>query len=98
MWLAEGVELEIMKLVDALQILGAGNNLLSQWSTFLKDKIGDKLEEKKLFPVKIDVPLDYSLYFNIEFGHLTLLDPGTTPLSLSETLTKVERKQFQGLL
>jgi hypothetical protein len=50
---------------QVLDILGAGNNLLSKWSGFLQEKIGNTVTKEGLFPVKIDIPLNYSLYFNI---------------------------------
>lgn len=53
--------------------MGEGNNLLSKWSGFIRDKLGDSIIKDKLFPVKIDIPLNYSLYFNIEFQNYTLL-------------------------
>lgn len=39
-WLAKKFGLDLQNFINALQILGAGNNLLSKWSSFLKDKIG----------------------------------------------------------
>lgn len=39
-WLAKDYGLNLDSFIEVLQILGAGNNLLSKWSTFLKDKIG----------------------------------------------------------
>ena len=45
--------------------MGEGNSLLGKWSGFLKDKVGQELTRDNLFPVKIDIPLNYSLFFNI---------------------------------
>lgn len=44
-----------------------GNNLVAEWGSFLKNSLASKLELQKQFPVKVDIPLSYSLYFNIEF-------------------------------
>lgn len=63
--MAPSFGLDLQLFVQALDILGAGNNLLSKWSGFLQDKVGDTVTKDGLFPVKIDIPLNYSLYFNI---------------------------------
>lgn len=39
-WLAKTFDLNLDSFIEVLQILGAGNNLLSKWSTFLKDNLG----------------------------------------------------------
>ena len=71
--MAKKFGLELNTLVEVLGIMGEGNNLLSKWSGFIRDKLGDNITKDKLFPVKIDIPLNYSLYFNIEFQNYILL-------------------------
>jgi hypothetical protein len=56
-----------------LDLLGAGNSLVRKWSSFLKEKVGKKIEESGLFPIKIDIPLNYSLFFGIEFTSFKIL-------------------------
>lgn len=96
-WLASDFGLKLSKLAEVLQILGAGNGLLGKWSGFLKEKVCPKLSEQGLFPVKIDIPLDYSLYFNIIFANFALLH-SEPPLTLKPALERVGRKQYQGLV
>jgi hypothetical protein len=69
--------------MEVLDIMGAGNNLLSKWSGFLKDKICSSLTKDKLFPIQIDVPLNYSLFFNIKFHNFSLLDSSAAPLGIN---------------
>ena len=65
MFLVPEFGLKLDKFVDILDILGSGNSLLSKWSGFLKEKVGPTVSEGGLFPIKIDVPLNYSLFFKI---------------------------------
>ena len=78
LWLAEDFGLQLDKFISMLDILGAGNNLLSKWSSFLKQKVGTTLQDKGLFPVKLQIPLNYSLYFNIEFKNFQKLEKEIT--------------------
>lgn len=75
-----------------------GNNLVAEWGSFLKRTIGTKLEEAGTFPIKIDIPLNFSLFFNIEFKNFYPLGRDSAAIELPEGLRRVGRKQFQGIL
>jgi hypothetical protein len=75
-----------------------GNNFIAEWSKFFKEEVGQLVQQSGMFPVKIDIPLSYSLFFNIEFRHYRPLPHGHEELVLAQNIKKVPRKEFQGTL
>lgn len=65
MWLSTGFGLQLSQLVDILEVLSIGNNLIADWSKFLKKDVAGLLGKDGGFPVKIDIPLNFSLFLNI---------------------------------
>lgn len=82
-----------------VDLLGVGNTLLGKWSAFIKQHLLPLTTQHQLFPVKIDLPLNYSLYFDIEFKHFKLLDKtNPEPIAIGSELVRVRRKEFQGVV
>jgi hypothetical protein len=52
-------------LIDILEVLSIGNSLIADWSKFLKKDVVGLLGKNGGFPVKIDIPLNFSLFLNI---------------------------------
>jgi hypothetical protein len=75
-----------------------GNNFIAEWSKFFKNEVGALVQQSGLFPVKIDIPLSYSLFFNIEFQSYRPLQPTETELALPEGIKRIARKEFQGTM
>jgi hypothetical protein len=92
LWLAGNFGLELETFIKIIEILGAGNTLLGKWSAFFKEKLRDQLSKDKLFPIQIDIPLNYSLFFNIKFNKFEKLQDNEPELELSSSLKKIERK------
>jgi hypothetical protein len=97
-WLAADFGLQLPHLVEMLGVLSMGNSFIAEWSKFFKEEVGSLVQQSGLFPVKIDIPLSFSLFFNIEFKTYTPLPPQQPQLLLPPTVTRVSRKEFQGTL
>lgn len=50
---------------------------------------------KGRFPVKIDIPINFSLYFNLEFRGLNFEGLKKEKFEMDECLKKISRKEFQ---
>ncbi len=95
--MAGGFGLQLPHLVEMLGVLSMGNSFIAEWSKFFKQEVGSLLQQSGLFPVKIDIPLSFSLFFNIEFKAYTPL-PQAPEILLPPNIIKVSRKEFQGTL
>lgn len=86
-------------LLEMLEILSMGNSFIAEWSKFFKNEVGALIQQSGLFPVKIDIPLNYSLFFNIEFKNFTSLSPSDQhTINVPQEVVRVSRKEFQGTL
>jgi len=52
---------------------------------------------KGKFPVKIDIPINYSLYFNLEFKGLKFNNFKKESLEEESKINKISRKEFQNI-
>jgi hypothetical protein len=87
------------QLLHILEILSMGNSFIAEWSKFFKDEVGTLIKESGLFPVKIDIPLNYSLFFNIEFrAFRKIAQAELDPIAIPKEAARVPRKEFQGTL
>ena len=50
---------------------------------------------KGRFPVKIDIPINFSLYLNLEFRGLKFEGLKREKLNMDDNLNKISRKEFQ---
>lgn len=56
------------------------------------------IEKSGYFPVKIDIPLNYSLFFNIEFKSFKRTNHSKAEIRIAEGVKQISRKEFQGTL
>jgi hypothetical protein len=72
-WMGEGFPLHFESLVPALQFMGNGNNFLNVMTKFLEEEGIKKLLSDNLFPVKMQIPVGFSIRANISFSSFKYL-------------------------